>query len=131
MYGHSTAGAIREDHPTRPLSHYGGSKLAMERLKNIYMPELRITIARPFNYTGVGQDDRFLIATIVKHCRSREKVLELDNIDVCRNFSDFRDISKIYLALAGVPPVYKAINLYGKKCRDSFYLKYDDRDIRL
>ena len=109
--GYSASGAIREDHPTRPLNHYGVSKLAMEHLANIYMSEIGITITRPFNYTGVGQDDRFLIAKIVKHFRSREKVLELGNIDVCRDFSDVRDISKIYLALANLPPVNEAVNL--------------------
>ena len=100
VYGEGVAGAISEDHPTTPTSHYGVSKLAMEHLVTTYTTDLNVTVTRPFNYTGVGQDQRFVLPKIVKHFQSRAGVIQLGNTNVARDFSDVRDISRIYATLA-------------------------------
>ena len=61
IYGNTTAGAISENVPPNPANDYAVSKLAMEYLVRTYMNRLGIVITRPFNYTGVGQNPRFLI----------------------------------------------------------------------
>ena len=116
VYGEGAGGAISEDHPTTPSSHYGVSKLAMEHLVTTYMAELGVTITRPFNYSGVGQDERFLLPKIVRHFKARAEVIELGNTYVARDFSDVRDISRIYANLAELPPTRQKINLCSGSC---------------
>jgi nucleoside-diphosphate-sugar epimerase len=92
-------GKITEEHCPRPVSHYGCSKLAMEHIAATYIDRLPIVIARPFNYTGIGQSHKFLIPKIVQHFVEKRPVIELGNINVARDFSDVRWVSKAYCAL--------------------------------
>ena len=111
VYGEHASGAIGEEHLTQPTNHYGVSKLAMEHLASTYQSALDITIVRPFNYTGVGQEGRFLIPKIVKHFQLQKKSIELGNIAVSRDFSDVRDVAAVYAKLATEKPVEGPINL--------------------
>lgn len=87
---------LTEDLPVAPVNDYGVSKAAMELLANLYAGDLPIVIARPFNYTGVGQSENFLVPKIVKGFRERAGELNLGNLNIARDFSDVRDIAKIY-----------------------------------
>ena len=100
VYGEAGEGKIAEDTPLSPVSDYAVSKVAVEFLGKSYRDRLGITIVRPFNYTGVGQDQSFLIPKIVRHFRDKAPAIELGNLDVERDFSDVRDIARYYLAVA-------------------------------
>jgi len=111
VYGDPNADLTTESHRLNPQGHYGCSKLSMEFIAQSYMPKLPIVITRPFNYTGVGQADHFLVPKIVKHFKEAKDTIELGNTDVVREFSDVRDVCSVYIKLlrqagTGVKPLY-------------------------
>lgn len=99
IYGNQNKEVLDESMTPLPVNHYGNSKLAMENMVRTYFDRLNIALVRPFNYTGVGQEDHFLIPKIVQHFKEKRKVIELGNLDVYREFNDVRDIIRIYYKL--------------------------------
>lgn len=111
VYGNANSEILNENEPLQPANDYAVSKLAMEYLAKTYMDRLGIVITRPFNYTGIGQSQRFLIPKIVTHFRANAPVIELGNLDVAREFCDVRDIAGYYRELARVQPCGNTVNL--------------------
>lgn len=99
VYGNSSKLPIAEHEPPSPLSHYAGSKLAMECMSQVFKDELPIVCTRPFNYTGVGHDKRFVIPKIVWHFLRKSPTLELGNLYIEREYNDVRVVCEIYLKL--------------------------------
>lgn len=111
IYGNAVSGMLAENTPPNPANDYSVSKLAMEYMARLWFDKLPIVIARPFNYTGVGQSESFIIPKIVAHFRRREKVIELGNIDVWREWSDVRCVVRAYRRLLEVSPIGETINI--------------------
>ncbi len=100
IYGNSKEDSfISEDSHPEPVNHYAMSKLAMEFMVKKWFNKFPIIIARPFNYTGIGQRLEFLIPKVVNHFKNKKKIIELGNVNISRDFSDVRDIARYYIAL--------------------------------
>jgi len=111
VYGNRSEGILAESALPDPANDYAVSKLAMENMARLWADRLPLFITRPFNYTGIGQDDKFLIPKIVAHFRENKKVIELGNLDVSRDFGDVRSVSEAYRKLMEACPVGETINV--------------------
>lgn len=103
VYGNARGGALSEADAPAPVNHYACSKLAMEHMARTWRERLPLAVARPFNYTGPGQAEHFLIPKIVAHFARRDSAIELGNLDVSRDFSDVRDVVARYTELLHAP----------------------------
>ena len=112
VYGSVESSSIDENTPVNPTSLYAKSKLMSELLSDFYKDEFPIIIARPFNYTGVGQNERdFFIPKLVSAVSNKLDCIALGNLDVVRDFSDVRDISRYYEGLIHLEDFSGPINL--------------------
>jgi nucleoside-diphosphate-sugar epimerase len=111
VYGNSEADPIDEGVPPAPVNHYACSKLAMEFIARTWFDRLPILIVRPFNYTGPGQTENFLIPKLVAHYAQRRPLLELGNIEVERDFSDVRMVADAYARLLGAEASGTVVNV--------------------
>ncbi|MED5619499.1 GDP-mannose 4,6-dehydratase [Ideonella sp. BN130291] len=103
VYGNSTEGSLDESSDPAPANDYAVSKLAMEYLARLYASRLPLIVTRPFNYTGVGQSESFLLPKIISHVRRRAALIELGNLHVARDFSDVRMVVEAYARLLQTP----------------------------
>ncbi len=111
VYGNQGLELLDESLCPTPANHYGASKYAMESMAKNYFSKLNLIITRPFNYTGHGQPDHFLIPKIVKHFKEQSKSIELGNIDVSREFNGILYICEVYAKLLESNHSSKIVNL--------------------
>lgn len=95
--------AHRETDPLDASSPYGISKSVQDQVAELYIKEfgLQICRVRPFNHTGVGQKESFVIPSWCKQAaeislRKREPIIYVGNTEVERDFSDVRDVVRAY-----------------------------------
>ena len=128
VYGNSTVPVLDETCPAQPENDYAVSKYAMELMSRQWREILPIVIARPFNYTGVGQSPAFLLPKLVDHFARRATRIELGNIDVYRDFNDVRMVAAAYGRLlgSGVPgDIYNVCSGQGYSIKDCLSMLSD------
>lgn len=111
IYGNTSVPVIDESVPAAPANDYAVSKLAMEYMARLWQDKLPLIVTRPFNYTGVGQHENFLLPKIVGHFRRRASDIELGNLHVWRDFSDVRMVAASYRALLAAAPAGQTFNI--------------------
>ncbi|RQR58527.1 NAD-dependent epimerase/dehydratase family protein [Burkholderia sp. Bp9126] len=115
IYGNATPGVLDETVAPAPANDYAVSKLAMEYAAKLWLDRLPIVIARPFNYTGVGQGDAYLLPKLAAHFARHEPRISLGNLDVRRDFSDVRDVTAAYLRLIEAAPAGETFNVCSER----------------
>lgn len=82
---------------------YGISKVTQEQFAKLYKEQygLKIYCVRPFNHTGVGQRDSFVLPSFCKQVVEIEKSgvpgkIQVGNLTVKRDFSHVKDIVRAY-----------------------------------
>lgn len=94
---------ISENTPLNANNPYGISKMAQERFAEVYRERygMQIYCVRPFNHTGVGQRDSFVLPSFCKQVAEIEAsgkpgVIKVGNLSAKRDFSNVRDIVRAY-----------------------------------
>ena len=115
VYGNCEQSPISEMQAPAPLNNYAMSKLAMEHLAMTYADRLPLFFVRPFNYTGPGQVESFVIPKIVSHFKRRVTTMELGNLTVEREYNDVRMVLDAYLKLLEKAAVGEIYNICSGK----------------
>lgn len=115
VYGNCEQSPISEMQAPAPLNNYAMSKLAMEHLAMTYADRLPLFFVRPFNYTGPGQVESFVIPKIVSHFKRRVTTMELGNLTVEREYNDVRMVTDAYLKLLEKAAVGEIYNICSGK----------------
>jgi UDP-glucose 4-epimerase len=116
VYGNPRSTPITEEHPRRPISPYGASKLGAEQLGLVYhqVYGLPFTSVRIFNSYGERQA-RYVMYDVLNKLRHAPAVLDvLGTGKQVRNFCYVEDACHLFLQAAVVPEaVGQVFNLAG------------------
>ncbi len=95
--------SMSEKQPIRANNPYGISKVTQEKFASIYKEQygVKIYYVRPFNHTGVGQKDSFVLPSFCKQVAEIEKTgkggsIKVGNLEAKRDFSHVKDIVRAY-----------------------------------
>lgn len=110
VYGNQGLEVLDESLMPKPVGHYAISKLAMEHVAHGFSNQLPLVIVRPFNYTGVGQGEQFLVPKIVGHFKRKAKSIELGNLQVAREFNHVNMMCEVYHRLLLAPAAGCVVN---------------------
>ncbi len=94
---------IKETNPLRPMSPYGVSKVATDKLGCLYHMSygLNVIVTRAFNHSGPRRGEVFATSNFAKQIAeieagSKEPILYVGNLEAQRDWSDVRDIVRAY-----------------------------------
>lgn len=94
---------VSEATPLNANNPYGISKMTQESFAALYRERygLQVYCVRPFNHTGVGQRDSFVLPSFCKQAAQIERsgkpgTIKVGNLAAYRDFSDVKDIVRAY-----------------------------------
>jgi GDP-4-dehydro-6-deoxy-D-mannose reductase len=86
---------VHESSPTEPTSPYAVSKLLVENQCAYYRRRgLDVTVMRPFNHIGPGQQPGFLLPDLIAAVGSGR--VTAGNLETKRDYTDVRDVVRAY-----------------------------------
>lgn len=118
VYGIPVYLPVDEKHPVNPANPYAISKLAGEYCCH-YMRAahgLHTVVLRPFNHSGAGQRDEFVLSAFARQIVEIEKglrapVLEVGNLSAKRDFTHVQDMVRAYRLAVQLDSEEDAFNL--------------------
>ncbi len=132
---------IKEDNPLRPMSPYGVSKVATDKLGILYYMsyDLHVVVTRAFNHTGPRRGEVFVTSTFARQIAEIEvchqpPVIKVGNLDSYRDFTDVRDMVKAYwlVITMGIPGgVYNICSGRAVKIEDMLHMLLRMSEIRI
>jgi GDP-4-dehydro-6-deoxy-D-mannose reductase len=109
---------VTETHSFNPKDPYGVSKAAADAYCRYAHRAFGadVIIARPFNHSGPGQSDSFVISNFAKQVAEieagrREPVIEVGDLSARRDFLHVDDVIDVYLLLAERGSAGEAYNI--------------------
>jgi GDP-4-dehydro-6-deoxy-D-mannose reductase len=131
---------IKETTPPNPIIPYAVARVAQEYMANVYVKgfNLDIVSTRSFNHFGPRQDERFVLSSFAKQIAEikkgiRNPVTTVGDLNIIRDFTDVRDVSKAYLSLLekGIPgEIYNVCSGIGRKIIDCLNLLIETAGIQ-
>ena len=107
VYGPPRNLPMTEDHPLNPVNPYALSKTAADHFaryayETLGQPVIRV---RPFNHSGPGQSDQFVLSSFAKQLVAIEAghqdgILRVGNLAAARDFTHVADVVRAYALLA-------------------------------
>lgn len=115
-------GPMDEETELDASNPYGISKVTQERFAKLYREHygLKIYCVRPFNHTGIGQRDNFVLPSWCKQVAEIEKsgkpgTMKVGNLKVLRDFSHVKDVVRAYRLIVESDNCERIYNVgYGK-----------------
>jgi GDP-4-dehydro-6-deoxy-D-mannose reductase len=103
IYGPPRFLPIDEGHPVQPQNVYARSKEQAETWCRAFCAEkhLDLIVMRPFNHTGPGQSDKFVLPSFARQVARIEAgaqppVMQVGNLEAARDFSHVDDVLRAY-----------------------------------
>lgn len=112
VYGHPESLPIKENSKITPSNPYALSKRLAEEVCEFYALnfDLPITVLRPFNVYGVGQDEKFLIPSIIKQVLTEQRIVVQD-LEPKRDYIYLEDLLTALLLTLKQPKGYRVYNI--------------------
>lgn len=94
--------AVKEDSPLKPMTAYGATKAAADiAIGQMCYDGLRAIRFRPFNHTGPGQSDAYVVPAFASQVArimagQMKPAIEVGNLTAHRDFLDVRDVVRAY-----------------------------------
>lgn len=112
LYGKPEKLPISENSPVRPNNPYALSKHLAECLCDFYHTSygLPITVLRPFNAYGIGQNEKFLIPTILRQALF-EPEITVNDLTPRRDFVYLNDLVDSLIMTLGCENGYRVYNI--------------------
>lgn len=102
VYGSPQKLPIAEDHPLQAFNPYSHTKILAEECAAFYAQKMgvRVTVVRPFNLYGPGQDSRFLIPTLLNQALDpAAETIEVADERPRRDYIHLDDVVSLMLLL--------------------------------
>lgn len=102
IYGPPQYIPVDENHPICPFNPYAQTKVICEKLCEGYHRDfgVKISIIRPFNIYGVGQQGKLLIPEIIGQLREGKSIIQLKAASPRRDYINVIDVSSAIVICA-------------------------------
>lgn len=112
VYGHPEILPINENAEVKPSNPYALSKRLAEEACEFYAKayDLAITIIRPFNVYGAGQNEKFLIPSVIRQVFTAEKI-DVQDLLPKRDYIFLDDLVDALIATLAPSKGYRVYNI--------------------